>query len=244
MAELRIILPDDVDRYLETVIRSGMFGNKAELARAAIVHFLNSIGPISKGYDTDNFFSPDGRIFQVEYARESASRGGSVMGMVCSDGVLLASEDVKPRFGEPGALVVSPMKLFSLSENVIVGYSGLVADAMTVMDMLKARKFKDEDELLVAIREIYWSHTTKKDVRPLGVSLLVATDFGRPRLFEVDPSGSIVEFLATCIGQGRDSARDVLAKQYKRMTLKDAGKLIAKVWGEGKEYTVETIQAD
>jgi proteasome alpha subunit len=244
MAELRIILPDDVDKYLETVIKSGMFGNKAELARAAIVHFLNAIGPISKGYDTDTFFSPDGRIFQVEYARESTMRGGSVMGVVCTDGVLLASEDMKAKLGGPGVLVVSSMKVYKVSENIIIGYAGMVADAMTIIDRLKARTFKSEDELLIGLREIYWSHTTKKDVRPLGVGLLVATLFDRPRLFEVDPSGSIIEYVATCIGQGKDLAREILSKEYKRMTLKDAGRLITKVLGEGKEYTVETLRSD
>ena len=81
MAELRVIIPDDVDRYLESVIRSGMFGNKAELARAAIVHFLNTLGPISKGYDTETAFSPEGRIYQLEYARESVQRGQPVCGL-------------------------------------------------------------------------------------------------------------------------------------------------------------------
>lgn len=244
MAELRVILPDDMDRYLETLVNSGMFGNKAELARAAIVHFLSTIGPISKGYDTDTFFSPDGRIYQVEYARESTMRGGSVMGVVCTDGVLLASEDMKAKLGGPGSLVVSPMKLYKISENIIIGYAGMVADAMTIMDRLKAKTFKNEDELLMALRDIYWSHTTKKDVRPLGVALLVATHFDRPRLFEVDPSGSIVEFVATCIGEGKDLAREILSKEYKRMTIRDAGRLITKVLGEGKEYAVETLRAD
>jgi len=244
MAELRVILPDDMDRYLETLVNSGMFGNKAELARAAIVHFLNTIGPISKGYDTDTFFSPDGRIFQVEYARESTMRGGSVMGVVCTDGVLLASEDMKAKLGEPGSLVVSPMKLYIISENLIIGYAGMVADAMTIMDRLKAKTFKNADELLMSLRDIYWSHTTKKDVRPLGVALLVATLFDRPRLFEVDPSGSIVEFVATCIGEGKDLAREILSKEYKRMSIRDAGRLITKVLGEGKEYTVETLRSD
>lgn len=241
MAELRVILPDEVDRYLETVIRSGMFGNKAELARAAIVHFLNTVGPVSKGYDNDTFFSPDGRIFQVEYARESALRGARVVGAVCLDGVLLASEDPSSRFDGARSLAVSPVKLVRISDKILVGYSGMVSDAMNIMDRLKAGKFKNEDELLAALREIYWSHTTKKDVRPLGVGLLVATMFGRPRLFEADPSGSVVEYLAACIGQGRESAREVLSREYGKMTLEEAGELVSKALGDGVEYTVEEL---
>lgn len=242
MAELRVILPDDVDKYLETVIKSGMFGNKAELARAAIVHFLNTIGPISKGYDTDNFFSPDGRIFQVEYAREAMMRGGTVVGVVCNDGVLLASEDRKPK--SDSSLAVSPLKLHKLSDNLLVGYAGLVPDAMTVIDQLKEEELKSEEATLKAIREVYWSHTTKKDVRPLGAGLLVATLFDRPRLFEIDPSGAILEYVAAAIGDGRDQAKEMLSKNYKKMNLKDAGKLISKVLGEKKEYSVETLRKD
>jgi 20S proteasome alpha/beta subunit len=239
MAELRVILPDDVDRYLESVIKSGMFGNKAELTRAAIVHFLNTIGPISKGYDTDTFFSPDGRIFQIEYAREAMMKGGLVIGIVCSDGVLLASEDIKSRFDSK--LVVSPLKLHRLSENLLVGHSGLVADAMVIIDHLRERDFKDEDEVLTVIRDLYWSYTTQKDIRPLGAGLLLGTLFKRPRLFEVDPSGAINEYVATAMGVDMDRAKERLAKDYRRVGTKDAGKLISKVFGEGAEYVVETL---
>lgn len=244
MAELRVILPDDVDKYLETVIKSGMFGNKAELARAAIVHFLNTVGPISKGYDTDNFFSPDGRIFQIEYARESMMRGSTVVGIVCNDGVLLASEDARSKIDKAGHLLVSPLKLFKVTEQIMLGFAGLVADAMVVIDRLKEKELKNEDEVLAIIREIYWSHTTKKDIRPLGAGLLVATYYSRPRLFEVDPSGSIMEFVAGAIGEGRDHAMTAFQADYKKMSIKEAGKLITKVLGDKKEYSVETLRGD
>jgi proteasome alpha subunit len=244
MAELRVILPDDVDKYLETVIKSGMFGNKAELARAAIVHFLNTVGPISKGYDTDNFFSPDGRIFQIEYARESMMRGSTVVGMVCTDGILLASEDAKSKLDKSSHLLVSPLKLHKISDKVIIGYAGLVADAMMVIDQIRGKEFKSEDDVLAAVREIYWAHTTKKDIRPLGAGLLIATFYSRPRLFEVDPSGSVMEFVAGAIGEGRDPAMTILQKDFKKMNTKEAGKLITKVLGAKTEYSVEILRGD
>jgi len=241
MAELRVILPDDVDRYLESLIRSGMFGNKAELARAAIVHFLNTIGPISKGYDTDTAFSPDGRLYQLEYARESVQRGRPVMGLVCNDGVVLATEN--PTDGTE-SLVVSAPCIRKISESIAIGYSGLAADAMMVMDKLKPLDLKTEEKAISAIREIYWSHTLNKDTRPLGASLLIATCFSRPRLFEADPSGMITECVAGAIGGGSDSARGQLASQYKPMSIKQTGRLMAAVLGEGKKYSVETLMSD
>ncbi len=150
MAELRVILPDDVDRYLESLIRSGMFGNKAELARAAIVHFLNTVGPISKGYDGDTAFSPDGRIYQLEYARESVQRGRAVMGMVCNDGVVLATENLADG---TDALVVAAPCLRKISDNIAIGYAGLGADAMMVMDRLKPLDLKTEEKILSADRK-------------------------------------------------------------------------------------------
>jgi len=238
MAELRVIIPDDVDRYLESVIKAGMFGNKAELARAAIVNFLNTIGPISKGYDTDMFFSPDGRIFQLEYARESVSRGIPVMGIVCDDGVLLASE-------EPGSgaetLAVMNSSILRISNKLLIGYSGLAPDAMVVIDRLKAKEPKTEKQVLTAIREIYWSHTIQRDARPLGAGLLIATKFGRPKLFEVEPGGLITEYVASVIGNGGDSAKARLARFYSRMPLSDAGKLVSDILGTGKTYSVETL---
>ena len=241
MAELRVILPDDVDRYLESLIRSGMFGNKAELARAAIVHFLNTIGPISKGYDSDNAFSPDGRIYQLEYARESVQRGRPVMGIVCSDGVALATEN--PVDGAEALVIAAPC-IRKLSENIVIGYSGLMADAMMVMDKLKPLDLKTEEKIVSAVREIYWGHTLNRDTRPLGASLLIATCFSRPRLFEVEPSGIISECVAGAIGGGSVQAKALLAGQYRSMPIKQTGKLMAAVLGEGKNYSVETLISD
>ncbi|MFO7619054.1 MAG: hypothetical protein R6W91_05305 [Thermoplasmata archaeon] len=241
MAELRVILPDDVDRYLESLIRSGMFGNKAELARAAIVHFLNTIGPISKGYDTETAFSPDGRIYQLEYARESVQRGRAVMGMICTDGVVLATENPT---GGPDALIVAGPCIRKISDNIVIGYSGLAVDAMMVIDKLKPLDLKTEEKIISAIREIYWNHTLNKDIRPLGASLLIATCFSRPRLFEVDPSGLITECVAGVIGAGSESARALLTREYKAMLIKQTGRIMASTLGEGKKYSVETLIAE
>ncbi|MCK4757851.1 MAG: hypothetical protein KAS67_05325 [Thermoplasmata archaeon] len=238
MAELRIVVPDEVDHYLDMVIKSGMFGNKAELARAAIVQFLNTIGPISKGYDTDTFFSPEGRIHQIEYARESMKRGGAIMGIICKDGILMASEDLA---AGKNSLMMSPLKIHRLGDNVLIGTSGLAMDGSMILGKLRQMEFADEEELMLAIKEIYWSHTIKKEVRPLGVGLIIGTLYERPRLFMVDPSGTVAEFTAAVIGDHMDEHMKTLAGKYKRMTIKEAGKLIPAILGKDKEFMVETI---
>ena len=92
MTEIRTAIPGEVDAYLDALVRKGIFATKAELVRAAIVSYVNATGTMFKGFDSENIFAPDGRLYQVEYARESSARGGTVVGITCEDGILLAAE--------------------------------------------------------------------------------------------------------------------------------------------------------
>ena len=80
--ELRTIIPDEIDRYLESLVDSGPFNNKAELVRAALAAYTSSMaGPKDQAFDKENIFSPDGRVYQFEYARESAMRAFPTLGL-------------------------------------------------------------------------------------------------------------------------------------------------------------------
>src|SRR5437667_10801876 len=92
MPEIRTSVSEEVDEYLDAVVRKGIFSNKAELVRAALVNYVNATGTFFQGFDSETIFAPDGRLYQVEYARESAARGGTAAGIVCEDGVLLTAE--------------------------------------------------------------------------------------------------------------------------------------------------------
>ena len=49
-----------------------------------------SMQPSGRGYDHGvSTFSPDGRLYQVEYARESVKRGTTTVGLKFKDGVVL-----------------------------------------------------------------------------------------------------------------------------------------------------------
>src|SRR2546428_2950438 len=74
MAEIRTAIPEEVDAYLDALVQKGVFSNKAELVRAALVSYVNATGTFFQGFDAENVFAPDGRLYQVEYARESAAR--------------------------------------------------------------------------------------------------------------------------------------------------------------------------
>ena len=133
MAEIRTAIPGEVDAYLDALVQKGVFSNKAELVRAALVSYVNATGTFFQGFDAENVFAPDGRLYQVEYARESAARGGTAAGIVCEDGVLLTAEI-------PGKskLTAGGKKIQSLGEHLAVVFSGLVGDAALVVDELRS----------------------------------------------------------------------------------------------------------
>src|SRR2546422_3516675 len=102
MPEIRTAIPEEVDAYLDALVRKGIFSNKAELVRAALVDYVNSTGTFFRGFDAETIFAPDGRLYQVEYARESAAKGGTAVGVLCEDGILLAAEVVARTKLAPG----------------------------------------------------------------------------------------------------------------------------------------------
>src|SRR2546428_8141288 len=96
MTEIRTSVPEEVDAYIDALVRKGIFSNKAELVRAALVNYVNETGTFFRGFDAETIFAPDGRLYQVEYARESAARGGTAAGVLCEEGLLLAAEVLGP----------------------------------------------------------------------------------------------------------------------------------------------------
>ncbi len=243
MTELRVVVPKEVDKFLETTVRTGMFSNKAELVRSALLQYLNTMGPVSQGFDMDLMFSPDGRIYQLEYAREASIRGDPIVGIVCKDEVILAATkalapnyDVKlGGFGK---------KVHKIGDKIAMGGSGLVPDMYLFIDKMKAGRKKNVEDILTQIRNIYREHALRKDIRPLGVNLLISTNIDEPRLFEFDASGAFAEYNATILGGGYTSsikneseAFRILKDGYDtKMDVKKAKKLALKVLGNPVDY--------
>lgn len=178
-------------------------------------------------------FSPDGRLFQVEYAREAVKKGTTTIGLKYKDGVaLIVDKKVSSKLVEPESIE----KIYDVDEHIGCATSGLVADARILVD--EARKTAqihkityDENmavEMLVKkICDFKQNYTQYGGVRPFGTALLMAgiDDTGR-HLFETDPSGALVSYKATCIGSGRSAVMDVFEKEYEdNMTCNKALKL-------------------
>ena len=206
----------------------------------------------SMGYDRAiTVFSPDGRLFQVEYAREAVKRGTTSLGMKFKEGVLLAVDKrITSKLIEPKSIE----KIFQVDENIGIATSGLVADARVLVDRARIEAQVNrvtygepiDVELLVKkicdFKQLYTQHG---GVRPFGISLLVAGVNEYPRLFETDPSGAMIEYKATAIGSGRNIAMEIFEKKYREdLNKEEAIKLALEILYEVTEgkLTKETVE--
>ncbi|AEH61028.1 proteasome endopeptidase complex, alpha subunit [Methanosalsum zhilinae DSM 4017] len=174
------------------------------------------------GYDRAiTVFSPDGRIFQVEYAREAVKRGTTAAGIKYRDGVaLLVDKRITSKLIEAESIE----KIFQIDEHIGVATSGLVADARALVDKARIEaqiNVVSYDEpigvevLSKRLCDHKQTYTQFGGVRPYGTALLIAgVDDDRPRLFETDPSGALLEYKATAIGAGRNSFMETFEANY------------------------------
>ncbi len=166
-------------------------------------------------------FSPDGRLYQVEYAREAVSRGSASVGVRTADGVVLAADR---QIRSPLIERESIEKLHKIDSHVGVASAGHVADARKLVDVARQeaqinRLRYDEpvgvETLTKSITDHVQQYTQTGGARPFGVALLVGgIEDGEPRLFETDPSGTPYEWQATAVGGGRDEIMGHLEEEY------------------------------
>ncbi len=166
-------------------------------------------------------FSPDGRLFQVEYAREAVKRGTTTVGLKFKNGVvLIVDKRIASRLMEPKSIE----KIFKIDGHVGCATSGLVADARILVDQARVisqinKITYDEDmsveELVKRICDYKQNYTQYGGVRPFGTALLVAgVDDQGEHLFETDPSGALVSYKAGSIGAGRNAVMEVFEEEY------------------------------
>lgn len=167
-------------------------------------------------------FSPDGRLFQVEYAREAVKKGTTTIGLKFADGVILiVDKRVSSRLVEPKSVE----KIYDIDKYIGCATSGLVADARILVD--EARKnaqihkvtYNENitvEALVKKICDLKQNYTQYGGARPFGTALLMAgvDDLGC-HLFETDPSGALNAYKADSIGSGRPAVLDMFEKEYK-----------------------------
>ncbi len=191
--------------------------------------------PAQQGYDRAiTVFSPDGRLYQVEYAIETVRRGTIAVGIKSKDGIIIAVEE-KPRKLQ---ISQTAQKIFQIDDHVGVAAAGYIPDARSQVD--NARFFSQSNKLIydeIVDVETIAKHladqcqqfTQYAGVRPFGVSLILGgVDSGGTQLFLTDPSGTYISYDAVAIGSGSDQVTEFLEKNYKPdISLDDAGALAA-----------------
>ncbi|BFZ62975.1 proteasome component pup2 [Saitoella coloradoensis] len=190
-----------------------------------------------------NTFSPEGRLFQVEYATEAIKLGSTAIGIATSSGVLLG---VEKRVTSTLLESSSIEKIVEIDRHIGVAMSGLTADARTMVEHARVEAqnhaFTYDEPLRVesctqsvcdlALR--FGEGAEGEDAimsRPFGVALLVAgVDENGPQLYHAEPSGTFYRYDAKAIGSGSEGAQTELQNEYhKSMTLEEAEDLILKV---------------
>jgi proteasome alpha subunit len=173
-------------------------------------------------YDEDStIFSPDGRLFQVEYARETVKKGDTTVGLKFNKGVLLVA--YKSMFSNL-VEVDSIDKITKIDDNIGCAFVGLSADARHLIEFAQEeaqihRIWYDEPiavkTLVKSVCDYKQLFTTFTGVRPFGVILLLAgVDPTGIRLFSTDPSGAYIEYKAICEGKNSDKITAYLNKNY------------------------------
>ena len=178
--------------------------------------------PPGMGYDRAiTIFSPDGRLFQVEYAMEAVRKGFTTLGLKCPEGVVLIAEKRKLF---PLIDFNSIEKIFKIDEHIGITYAGIPSDARVLIDRARTqaqinRLLYDEpidvEVLTRRISDLMQLYTQHGGVRPFGVSLLIAgVDGNGPRLFMTEPSGAYAGYYARAIGAGSQPVTEFLEKNY------------------------------
>ncbi len=174
------------------------------------------------GYDRAiTVFSPDGRLFQVEYAREAVKRGTTSLGVKSKDGiVLVVDKRSTSRLVEPKSIE----KIFQIDDHIGAASSGLVADARALVDRARVESQVNKitysepiqvESLVKNICDMKQMYTQNGGVRPFGSALIIGgINKGEAKLFETDPSGALIEYKATAIGAGRNEAMEVFEEKY------------------------------
>jgi len=166
-------------------------------------------------------FSPDGRLYQVEYAREAVKRGTASIGVRTSDGVVLA---VDKRIRSPLMERDSVEKIHKADDHIGIASAGHVADARQLIDFARRRAQVNQlrygepigvETLTKEVTDYIQQYTQVGGARPFGVALIIAgIADGTPKLYETDPSGTPYEWKALAVGADRGDIREYLEEHY------------------------------
>lgn len=168
-------------------------------------------------------FSPDGHLFQVEYATEAVKKGLSAVGVRGLDTVVLAIEKKSVQKLQDSRTI---RKIFKVDEHCYLAFAGLSADARVLINkaQLECQRFRlnyedpmDVDLIVRYVAEVQQKATQAGGSRPYGVSTIIGgfNEDGQPQLWQTDPSGMSASWRAAVIGRNSKTVLDYMEKEYK-----------------------------
>ncbi|MCO8266303.1 archaeal proteasome endopeptidase complex subunit alpha [Haloferax prahovense] len=175
-------------------------------------------------------FSPDGRLYQVEYAREAVKRGTASIGVRTPEGVVLAADK---RSRSPLMEPTSVEKIHKADDHIGIASAGHVADARQLIDFARRQSQVNRlrygepigiETLTKEVTDHIQQYTQVGGARPFGVALLIGgVENGTPRLYETDPSGTPYEWKAVSIGADRGDHQEHLEENFRDDLTLDEG---------------------
>ncbi|GAY25052.1 hypothetical protein ATG_02550 [Desulfurococcaceae archaeon AG1] len=183
-----------------------------------------AFGPAGMGYDRAiTIFSPDGKLYQVEYASVAVRQGWTVIGLRGKDSGVLISEK-RQQFSLMD--LKSLEKIFIIDAHVGASFAGLGADGRVLVDYARRvaanhRFLYDEpidlETLVRSVGDLKQIFTQQGGVRPFGVSLIfVGYDRKGIHVYRTEPNGLYFQYLAVAVGSGEQVVHEFLEKNYKR----------------------------
>ena len=208
---------------------------------------------MSRRYDSrTTIFSPEGRLYQVEYAQEAISNAGTAIGILTTEGVVLACEKkFTSKLLDNDGLAE---KLYNINDQMMCAVAGMTSDASILVNnarvygqnYLKTYNEPIPCEILIKrICDVKQGYTQHGGLRPFGVSFLYAgyDDRYKFQLFTSNPSGNYSGCKATSIGANNSAAQTLLKKDYKDdLTLKQGCELAIKILS--KTIDASNLNAD
>ncbi|KAG6801094.1 proteasome subunit alpha type-3 [Apis mellifera caucasica] len=210
---------------------------------------MSSIGT---GYDLSaSQFSPDGRVFQVEYAQKAVENGGTVIGLRGKDGIVFAVEKiVTSKLYEAG----TNKRIFNIDQHVGMAVSGLISDARQIVEIARseASSYKSQYGIGIPLKYLnervsmyMHAYTLYSAVRPYGCSVILgAYEHDGPAMYMIDPSGVSYGYYGCAVGKAKQSAKTEIEKlKLSEMTcnelVKEAARIIYLVHDELKDKQFE-----
>ncbi|KAI9503053.1 putative proteasome subunit alpha type-7 [Coemansia sp. RSA 1358] len=193
---------------------------------------------IGTGYDLSvSTYSPDGRVFQVEYAQKAVDNSGTAIGLRVKGGVVLAVEKIKH-----SRLLVphSNRRIMTAGKYIGVASAGWMSDTRHLVKRVRdeARSYNDVYKTKIPASIIaerlgmyVQAYTLYSSVRPFGVSTLLACmDRNGPQLYMVEPSGQYVGYRGCAVGKGKQVAKTEIEKlNFDNMSVREAVKEAARI---------------